>query len=425
MKANLLRLVQKAKGASRILANLSRDKKNEALYRMADSLRHEKEKILSANAKDVKNARRAKLSEALIGRLCLDEERLEGMSRSLREIAQLRDPVGEIMREWERPNGLRIQKVRVPIGVILIIYESRPNVTSDCAGLCLKSGNSVVLRGGSESIHSNQAVAKVLAVSLEKISIPAEAVVMVPTTDRRAINLLLKMDSFINLVIPRGGEGLIREVNEKSRIPVIKHYKGVCHVYVDRSADLGIAERVVYNAKVQRPGVCNAAEALLVHKEIAQKFLPMMAERLVSAGVQLRCSPEALKILEKNPQLKESPRIKKVNQDDWGREFMDLILAVRVVNDLDSAIDHIGRYGSQHSDAIIAQDEKSVEQFTQQVDSSAVFVNTSTRFNDGGEFGMGAEMGISTDKIHARGPMGLEELTSYKYIVVGQGQIRE
>ncbi len=425
MKKILLRLAKQAQEASRVLANLSTEKKNDALERMADGLVARRDKILTANAKDIRTARAAKLSDALIGRLYLDEKRLEAMSRSLKEIAQLKDPIGQVIRQWDRPNGLKIRKVRVPIGVILIIYESRPNVTSDCAGLCLKSGNSVILRGGSEAVHSNRAIASVLGSALEQVSIPKEAVSFVPTTDRKAVDLLLKMDSDINLVIPRGGEGLIREVSKKSRIPVIKHYKGVCHIYVDEEADLGIAERVIYNAKVQRPEVCNAAEALLVHKSVAAAFLPKAAQRLIDAGVELRCSAEALKILRQDKRLKKNPRVKKAVSGDWGKEFLDLILAVRVVDDLESAVEHISRFGSQHSDAIITRNRKAAETFTQRVDSSAVFVNTTTRFNDGGEFGMGAEMGISTDKIHARGPMGLEELTSYKYIVVGQGQVRE
>lgn len=425
MKTELIRLARKAKDASRMLANLSTEKKNQALQRMAEGLLAQKDKIFSANAKDVENARRAKLSEALIGRLYLDEKSLKTMGDALRQIAELQDPVGQVIREWERPNGLRIRKVRVPIGVILIIYESRPNVTSDCAGLCLKSGNSVILRGGSEAIHSNRAIAAVLGSGLEGVSIPKEAVSLVPTTDRKAIDLLLKMDDSINLVIPRGGEGLIRQVSEKSRIPVIKHYKGVCHVYVDEKADLSIAEKVVYNAKVERPGVCNAMEALLVHQKIADAFLPKMAKRLVESGVELRSSPEALKILRQDPTFKKNAKIKKANSSDWGKEFLDLILAVRVVPDLETAIDHISRYGSQHSDSIITENPKAADSFVQRVDSSAVFVNASTRLNDGGVFGMGAEMGISTDKIHARGPMGLEELTSYKYIVIGEGQIRE
>ncbi len=425
MKKILLHLAKKAKEASRILANLSAEKKNETLERMADGLLAQREKILAANAKDTQSAKAARLSDVLMGRLYLDEKRLEAMSRSLREIAALKDPIGETLRQWERPNGLKIRKVRVPIGVILIIYESRPNVTSDCAGLCLKSGNSVILRGGSEAARSNRAIAQVFSRALENAGIPKEAVVNVPTADRKAVDLLLKMDSEINLVIPRGGEGLIRQVSEKSRIPVIKHYKGICHVYVDEDADLGIAERVIYNAKVQRPEVCNAVEALLVHRNAASSFLPRAAQRLIEAGVELRCSVEALKILRRDDRFKRNPKIKKAAPSDWGKEFLDLILAVRVVDGLESAVEHIGRFGSQHSDAIITRSQKAAETFTRRVDSSVVFVNTSTRFNDGGEFGMGAEMGISTDKIHARGPMGLEELTSYKYIVVGEGQIRE
>jgi len=337
------------------------------------------------------------------------------MSACLKEVADLPDPVGEIIKMWRRPNGLKIGKMRVPIGVIAIIYESRPNVTSDCVGLCIKSGNAVILRGGSEAFHSNQAIYNIL-ISATKNKIPQEVIQFVPTTDRKAVDYLLKLDKYIDLLIPRGGQSLIKYVTAKARMPVIKHYKGVCHVYVDRDADLEMAMEICFNAKVQRPGVCNAMETLLVDEKIAQEFLPLMLEKFREAGVEIRGCKRTKKIV---------PWVKNARESDWYTEYLDLILAVRVVSGVDAAIAHIRKYGSNHSDAIVTEDYETAWKFLEEVDSSAVYVNASTRFTDGYQFGLGAEMGISTDKIHARGPMGLEELTTYKYIIFGNGQIRK
>jgi glutamate-5-semialdehyde dehydrogenase len=334
------------------------------------------------------------------------------MARGVREVAALPDPVGKTISEWTRPNGIRIQKVRVPIGVILIIYESRPNVTADAGCLCFKTGNAVILRGGSEAIHSNLAIANAMTVP----GLPPNSITVVPTTDRGAIDELLQLDELINLCIPRGGEGLIRAVAEKSRIPVIKHYKGVCHVYVDRDADFDMAEKIVVNAKCQRPGVCNAIETLLIDEKIADQFLPRVAKALIEKKVELRGDERARRLV---------PSAKPATEDDWYAEYLELILAVRVINGVDEAVDHITKYGSAHSDAIVTRNKATAEKFLREVDSSSVFWNASTRLADGGQYGFGAEIGISTDKLHARGPMGLEELTSYKFVVVGDGQVRE
>jgi glutamate-5-semialdehyde dehydrogenase len=340
---------------------------------------------------------------------------IQGMADSLREVALLPDPVGEVSKMWKRPNGLWVGRMRIPLGVIGIIYESRPNVTSDAAGLCLKAGNAVILRGGSEAIQSNLAIAAVLQTVGKKHGIPPAAIQVIPTTSRRAVEEMLLLEETIDLIIPRGGEDLIRFVVAHSKIPVIKHYKGVCHVFVDASADLGMAESICFNAKVQRPGVCNAMEALLVHREIAPQFLPTMAEKFIAAGVELRGCPETRRFL---------PSIKAAIKDDWGKEFLDLILAVRVVGRLEEAIDHIIRYGSSHTDSIVTQDYTHAQRFIQEVPSSTVLVNASTRFSDGYQLGLGAEIGISTTKLHAFGPMGVEELTTSKFIVYGSGQIR-
>ncbi len=353
----------------------------------------------------------------MLDRLQIDDKRIQAMARGLREVAALPDPVGEILLERTRPNGLRIQKVRVPIGVIGIIYESRPNVTADSAGLCLKTGNAVILRGGKEALHSNQAIADVMSRAGAKEGLPAHSIQLVGTTDRDAIRVLVQMEGVIDLVIPRGGESLIRAVTEQARVPVIKHYKGVCHVFVDREADLDMAEKIVVNAKCQRPGVCNAMETLLVDEAVADRFVPRIVKTLQAKKVELRGDETTRRL--------GGSAVKPATEDDWYAEYLDLILAVRVVQDVEEAIAHINRYGSSHSDSIVTRDEKAAEKFVHEVDSAAVFVNASTRFNDGGEFGMGAEIGISTDKLHARGPMGLEELTSYKWVVRGSGQVRE
>ncbi|MBU2258860.1 MAG: glutamate-5-semialdehyde dehydrogenase, partial [Candidatus Omnitrophica bacterium] len=371
--------------------------------------------ILSANQKDLRAAKARGMSLALLDRLTLSEKRIQDMADSLNEIANLPDPVGEVINIWRRPNGLWINKVRVPIGVIAIIYESRPNVTSDCLGLCFKSGNSVILRGGSEAINSNLAIAGTLKGVLKRHKISEGMVNMITTTDRAAVKALLSLNNYIDLVMPRGGESLINQVMKLSRIPVIKHYKGICHVYVDGSADLKMAEDICYNAKVQRPGVCNAMESMLVHQQVASKFLPAMLKNFQDARVEIRGCPVTKKIVK---------GIKLARESDYRTEYLDLILSVRVVKDLKQAIEHINNYGSHHSDSIITDDYDNSLEFLRRVDSACVYVNASTRFTDGYQFGLGAEIGISTDKLHARGPMALEELTTYKYMVMGSGQVR-
>ena len=408
-------LASEAKVAAHPLSLLSSERKNKALKAMALSVWKDRRFILSENQKDVLEAKRRGVSSSLLGRLELNEKKIKGIADSLLKIAALPDPVGRILWTRLRPNGLQIKKVGVPIGVILIIYESRPNVTADCMALCLKSGNSVILKGGSEALRSNRAIFDSLKKAAIAQGVPAGAFQLVPTGDREAVKTLLGLSQSIDLVIPRGGEGLIREVARISKIPVIKHYKGVCHVFVDKQADLKKAVSIVLNAKTQNPGVCNAMETLLVHEAIAKKFLPVMAEALISKNVEIRGCEKTRAILS---------GISKASEADWEAEYLDLILAVRVVRDVEAAVAHIQKYGSHHSDAIITQNKKSADVFASSVDSACVFVNASTRFNDGGEFGMGAEMGISTDKLHARGPMGLEELTSYKYVVLGSGQVR-
>jgi glutamate-5-semialdehyde dehydrogenase len=405
----------RARAAAPALAILPTETKNRALRAMADALLKDRHTILGENAKDVRAAEEKGLAPSLVARLGLDEKKLGGVADSLRLIAGLPDPVGRVISTVERPNGLQIRKVGVPIGVILIIYESRPNVTADCIALCLKSGNAVILKGGSEAIHSNAALYRTLTRAASASGVPQGAFEFIASTDRASVKTLLGFSGLIDLVIPRGGEGLIREVARISKIPVIKHTKGVCHVFVDRAADLDKSEKIVLNAKVQNPAVCNAMETLLVHAEVADKFLPRIGEALKAKGVELRGDARTRALVK---------GAKKAMEDDWYREYLDLILSVRVVKDLDEAIAHIRKYGSQHSDAIVTEDERTARAFTENVDSACVFVNCSTRFNDGGEFGMGAEMGISTDKLHARGPMGLEELTTYKYVVLGSGQVR-
>ena len=416
MTIDIKSLCLKAREASREMAVVDSKTKEKALQSMAMALINNSSYIIEENKKDVGYGRRNGLSQAFIDRLVLNEERIKGMAQSLLEISKLKDPVGELLETRIRPNGLKIKKVRVPIGVILIIYESRPNVTSDCVGLCIKSGNCVILRGGSEAINSNIAIFEVLNKEALKYKLPDGAITMIMDTDRSVVNELLIQEGLIDLVMPRGGESLIREVSKNSRIPVIKHYKGVCHTYVDEAADLKMAENICFNAKVQRPGVCNAMETMLVSKKIAKKFLPAMIWRFKDAGVEIRGCSQTLKIVS---------GIKNANEDDWYTEYLDLILSVKVVNDVDEAIDHIMKYGSYHSDAIITKNKKTAEKFLEKIDSACVYVNASTRFTDGGEFGKGAEIGISTDKIHARGPVGSEELTSYKYVIHGKGQIRK
>ncbi|MDD5495496.1 MAG: glutamate-5-semialdehyde dehydrogenase [Candidatus Omnitrophica bacterium] len=415
-REDIKKLCRRAKAGSRKLALLDSETKSRILIAMSKGLIRGLPTILKENEKDVASARKRSLPGALIDRLTLNPSRIRSMADSLLKIAALKDPVGEVTETVKRPNGLIIKKVKVPIGVILIIYESRPNVTSDCIGLCLKSGNSVILRGGSEAIRSNIAIFDALNRAALRRGLPEDAMTMIKDTDRKLVNELLKQEGLIDLVMPRGGESLIREVSANSRIPVIKHYKGVCHTYIDKDADLKMAEDIAFNAKVQRPGVCNAMETMLVHKDASRDFLPVMIERFKHAGVEIRGCPKTRKIVK---------GILAAREDDWYAEYLDLILSVKVVEDIDEAIEHIMRYGSYHSDTIVTDNEAAASKFLKEVDSACVYVNASTRFTDGGEFGKGAEIGISTDKIHARGPMGLEELTSYKYLVYGNGQIRK
>jgi len=382
---------------------------------MADKIEEEASSIKKANQKDLARARKAGLSDAMIDRLTVSDGTINSMAKGLREVAGLNDPVGATSKAWLRPNGLEVTRMRIPLGVIGIIYESRPNVTIDAAGLCLKAGNAVILRGGSEALHSNQALAGIIGRVLGEYGLPEKAVQIVPVRDRKAVNILLSQEEFIDLIIPRGGEGLIRFVVAHSKIPVLKHYKGVCHVYVDESADLNMAEEICFNAKVQRPGVCNAMETMLLHRSIAREFLPKMAKRLIDAGVEIRGCPETCQIV---------PEAKNAQEADWPAEYLDLILAVRVVGDMDQAISHIATYGSKHTEAIVTRDYKRAKRFVREVDASVVLINASTRFNDGGELGLGAEIGISTSKLHAFGPMGVEELTTTKFAVFGDGQVR-
>jgi len=405
----------KARDASRHLARLSTVAKNKALLDMAENLEQNQERLIKENQKDLASAEQSHLSPSLIDRLKLTPQVIRGMAEGLREVARLPDPVGEVVRMWKRPNGLTVGRMRIPLGVIGIIYESRPNVTADASGLCLKSGNSVILRGGSEAFHSNQAIGQILRKVLVKGELPQDAIQVFPHTEREAIREILQREEEIDLIIPRGGEELIRFVTDHSKIPVIKHYKGVCHIFVDETANLEMAIRICLNAKVQRPGVCNAVETLLVHKGVARRFLPEVAEALQKEGVELRGCPQTKKIL---------PIVKEALEKDWFQEYLDLILSVKVVKGIEEAIEHIARYGSSHTEAIITSDYLSAQKFLKEVNSSCVLVNASTRFNDGFELGLGAEIGISTSKLHAFGPMGLEELTTTKFVVYGEGQIR-
>jgi glutamate-5-semialdehyde dehydrogenase len=405
-----------AREAAAGLAGISSRVKDAALLEMAAALEREEGRLIAENRRDVEAGRKAGLSAALLDRLTLNPKRISEMARGLRDVAALPDPVGEVVRMWRRPNGMQVGRMRVPIGVIGIIYESRPNVTADSAALCIKSGNAVFLRGGSEAIHSNAAIAGVLSAAGEKAGLPRGVITFVETTDRQAVQEMLKLDEYIDLMIPRGGEALIRTVVENARMPVIKHDKGLCHIYVDDEADLSMAEAVCFNAKVQRPGTCNAMETLLVHQKAAPAFLPGMLRKFQSAGVEIRGCPKTRTFGE---------RIAEATEEDWRTEHLDLILNVRVVEDLDEAIRHMRTYGSRHSEAIITNHHPRAMRFLREVDAAAVFVNASTRLHDGAQFGMGAEIGISTTRIHARGPMGLEELTALKFIVLGDGQLRE
>ena len=411
-----------ARAAARILATTSSESKNAALLAMADRLVKEAPSILAANALDLEAGTKAGLSAAMLDRLKLDEKRLAAMADGIRTAATLPDPVGRILKEWTNEKGLDFRKISVPIGVIGIIYESRPNVTSDAAVLCLKAGNAVILRGGSEAIHSNKAIAAALQTGAAKAGLPEASIQLIPVTDREAVRILCEMEQHLDCIVPRGGKGLIETVTRHARMPVIKHYDGICSIYVDKAADMAMAQEIVLNAKCQRPGVCNAAETLLLHRDIASAFLAEGAKVLLEQGVELRCDAESRSLLPTN--LKIHDLIKEASEEDFMTEFLALILAVKVVGSVNEAIAHIESHGSRHSDAIVTADPETAEDFLQSVDSATVYWNASTRFTDGGEFGFGCEIGISTDKLHARGPMALEELTSYKYQIRGSGQIR-
>jgi len=409
-------IASKSKTAAAELSRASSGAKNEALNKMAQDLIIKAEYIISENKKDIEEGNSKGLSSAMIDRLTLTPQRLEKVAQGLREVSALTDPVGEVLRMWSRPNGLKVGRMRIPLGVIGIIYESRPNVTADAAGLCIKSGNSVILRGGSETIRSNLAIGEILRNAMAESGLPKDAIQIIPVTDRNAILEMVKLDELIDLIIPRGGEGLIRYVAESSRIPVLKHYKGVCHVFVDESADLEMAQDICVNAKVQRPGVCNSMETMLVHEDVAQSFLPLVYKAFSDNSVELRGCEKTREII---------PEIKQANENDWYQEYLDLILSIKVVKDMDQAIEHIEKYGSMHTESIVTQSYENSQNFINGVNSSTVMVNASTRFSDGFELGLGAEIGISTSKLHAFGPMGLEELTTTKFIVLGDGQIRE
>lgn len=405
----------RARAAARAMTTATGDQKNRWLHAAANLIRSRTAAIIAANVRDLERAPEFGLNPAAIDRLRLTEERLHGVAAALEEIVRLPDPVGEIFESTIRPNGLQVNRVRVPLGVIFFIYESRPNVTADAAALCVKSGNAVILRGGKEAFHSNRALHELLTEALAEVDLPPDAVQLVETTDREAVGHFLQLHEQIDVTIPRGGKSLIQRVSRDATMPVIKHFDGNCHVYVDRRADLGMATDIVLNSKCQRPGVCNAAESLLIHADVAAEFLPAIAKRLRDAEVELRvCDRSAAFVAD----------ARRATEEDFGTEYLDRILAIKIVDNLDEAVEHINRYGSHHTDAIVTDDLPSSLRFTAEVDSAAVVVNASTRFHDGGELGLGAEIGISTDRFHARGPCGLRELTTYKYVVQGQGQIR-
>ena len=416
LSAHILKIAKAAKKASYQMALISAQEKNHALMQMAIALEAQQSYLIKENAKDLAAASKAKYSKVLIDRLTLNPKRISDMADGLRETAKLKDPVGQLLETIHRPNGLLIKKIRVPLGVVGIIYESRPNVTADCAALCLKSGNAAILKGGREAIHSNKAIFRILKSQLKKTKIPMNALQLIESIDRQAVHDLLKLDEYLDVIVPRGGEELIRFVAENSSIPVIKHYKGVCHVYVQAKADLNMARTITLNAKLQKPGVCNAMETLLVDRAVARKFLPVVIEDLQRAGCEIRADQATRSIVKNN--------VKKATEKDWYTEYLDLILSVRVVKNINQAIEHINTYGSHHSDTIVSGDKNKAQTFLDSVDSACVYVNASTRFTDGFEFGFGAEVGISTDKLHVRGPMALEGLTSYKYEIYGSGQIR-
>ncbi|MFM2165927.1 MAG: hypothetical protein RIS79_298 [Verrucomicrobiota bacterium] len=416
IQSAILDMGRRARAASRALVNLTSDQKNAILHAMADEIMARQDDILAANALDLGRAEQNGLSKAMIDRLTLDPKRLKAIAEAVREVATLPDPVGELLTQWTRPNGLHIRKLRVPIGVIGIIFESRPNVTTDAASLCFKTSNATILRGGSEAIDSNRALAAALQAGGERAGLPADSIQLIPFTDRSSVEHMAKMDQYIDLIIPRGGKGLIEKVVSTARMPVIKHYDGVCHVYVHADADFDMAANIIANSKCQKPGVCNALETILVHRDTAAAFYPIIGKRLAEAKVELRGDAEALAHL--------GVDAKAATEEDWSTEYLDLILSAKTVSGLDEAIAHINHYGSHHTDTIITRDAAAAARFQHEVDSAVVLHNASTRFNDGGEFGFGAEIGISTDKLHARGPMGLAELCSYKYLVAGNGQVR-
>ncbi|MDX2495614.1 MAG: glutamate-5-semialdehyde dehydrogenase [Desulfuromusa sp.] len=416
IREEMLALAVAAKHASRLMANLSSATKNKLLLEMAAALESAQKQLQIENKKDLDQARENGMSVAMLDRLTLTEERIKGMADGLREVAALPDPVGEITSMWLRPNGIQVGRQRIPLGVIGIVYESRPNVTADAAGLCLKSGNAVILRGGSEAIHSNRTIGLILQQVLKKLGLPQAALQVVITSDRDAVTELLKLEDQIDLIIPRGGEGLIRFVAENSRIPVIKHYKGVCHTYVDADADLQMAEEICLNAKVQRPGVCNAMETLVIHRDCAAEFLPQIVRSMRKYGVELRGCEEARKV---------DADLIPATEEDWHAEYLELILAVRIVDSYEQAREHIETYSSLHTEVIVTNDYRLSQRFLREINSSVVMVNASSRFSDGNQLGLGAEIGISTSKLHSFGPMGLEDLTTRKFIVLGDGQIRE
>ncbi|MEZ5303939.1 MAG: glutamate-5-semialdehyde dehydrogenase [Verrucomicrobiales bacterium] len=415
IRDQVLEMGKNARAASYALAQLTAAQKNAILLAMADELEARAAEMIAENAKDLAAGEAKGLTKAMLDRLALDEKRVAAIAGGVRQVADLPDPVGEILDDWTRPNGLRITKVRVPIGVIGIIYESRPNVTSDAAVLCFKTGNATILRGGSEAIHSNRAIAAALQAGGERAGLPANAIQLIPFTDRESVQHMAQMDQYLDLIVPRGGKGLIETVVSLARMPVIKHYDGVCHTYVDKAGDLAMAERITVNAKTQKPSVCNALETLLVHRDVAAEFYPRIGKALAERGVEIRGDAECCAAIAGTVPAAD---------EDWTAEYLDLILAVKTVGSLEEAVDHINTYGSHHSDCIVTADPAAAERFLAEIDSATVFWNTSTRFSDGEEFGFGAEIGISTDKLHARGPMALKELTSYKYLVRGDGQVK-
>ena len=416
IKGKIERMGAVALSASRDLATLETDKKNQILMAMAEQLVADTDTIIEANGVDISAAEQNGLTSAMIDRLRLDESRVGSIADGIRQVASLPDPVGQVMDDWERPNGMRIRQLRVPIGVIGIIYESRPNVTSDAAVLCFKTGNATILRGGKESIHSNKAIAASLQSGGEIAGLPKNSIQLIPFTERESVEHLAQMDQYLDLIIPRGGAGLIEAVVSMARMPVIKHYDGICHLYIDDECDPEMARKLVIDSKTQKPSVCNALETLLISEQVAEKLLPLIASDLTERNVELRCDESSLSLI-------GSPAVPAV-EDDWRAEYLDLILSIKVVEGIDEAIRHINEYGSHHSDCIVTASESKADQFMSEIDSATVFWNVSTRFSDGEEFGFGAEIGISTDKLHARGPMALRELTSYKYLITGNGQTK-